>query len=332
MNTRRKLRLETLEYRRVFASVSGADFPSIDGSVLSNLHITVRYDSEVVGADAVNNYLLRWASADGVLTAGDPEIHPDRVELNGRNADLYFSGGFTSDLYRLTVRDAITDLSGNKLDGDQDGVRGGDWITSQRITAGTPFDFDTSFGSNGAVRWDLGGWDFGRITEQKDGKYFVEGMLQTDSTNNALLARLNKDGTLDTTFNQVGYVIADMGRYGSARALQVPDGGYVVKVTSQDFHNSFQLLKFRSDGSRDTAFSSNGVATVATDMELHGSLEAAPDGKLFVYGGGKRAGAGTVLAVMRINPDGSIDRSFGNQGRVYQSCEDIELLGVRHIS
>ena len=259
MNARRKLRLETLEYRRMFASVSGADFPSIDGSVLANLHITVRYDSEVVGAGAANNYLLRWASADGVLTAGDPEIHPERVELKGRIADLYFSGSFTSDLYRLTVRDTITDLSGNQLDGDQDGVHGGDWITSQRLTAGTQFDFDTSFGSNGAVRLDLGGWDFGHVSQNRRMvSTSPKAVLQKNSvTNNALLARLNKDGTLDTTFNGVGYVALPMlERVWTRRgAIQVPDGGLCCCHTShhrKTMRSRFHLLKFRPDGSRDT--------------------------------------------------------------------------------
>ncbi len=315
MHVRRKMmRFEPLEVRRLLASVRAADFPSMDEASNSSFRITVRYDADVLGADSSSNYLLRNAGADGVLTDSDLPRSPDRVALDGRNADLYFSGEFSRDLYRLTVRDAVTDLSGKGIDGDQDGIPGGDWVSSHLLSEQSQFGFDTTFGESGTVRWDLEGWEVGRITEQQDGKYFVEGMVQKNSTNHALLARFNRNGTLDTTFNRTGYVIEDVGRYGYTAAVQVTDG-YVVKVTSQEFRESFRLLKFRTDGSRDLSFGSHGIAKVEVNMKVLGPLKVAPDGKLLAVGStyvpSQRSDSITVL---RLNPNGSIDESFGTGG------------------
>jgi uncharacterized delta-60 repeat protein len=65
---------------------------------------------------------------------------------------------------------------------------------------------DNTFGTNGKVTTDLGGWETAsNIQVQNDGKILVVGASDTD----VALVRYNADGSLDTSFSGSGTVIAN---------------------------------------------------------------------------------------------------------------------------
>ncbi|RZJ30339.1 MAG: hypothetical protein EOO48_05190, partial [Flavobacterium sp.] len=109
---------------------------------------------------------------------------------------------------------------------------------------GTP---DNSFGTAGVSSVNFGdedddAWD---VAVQPDGKIVILGVIDGDPTTNNQsfgVARLNADGSLDTSFNGTGKLVFDLDNpenYPQALALQ-PDGkilvaGYTKPVGSCDF-------------------------------------------------------------------------------------------------
>lgn len=86
---------------------------------------------------------------------------------------------------------------------------------------------------------------------------------------------------------------------------------------------NFYVLRYNSNGSIDTIFSSGGVARISMspdpDNEDPQDLAIQPDGKIIVAGWASiKSGKNGVqsFAVTRLNPDGSPDPSFGSNGRV----------------
>ncbi len=106
--------------------VSTASFVSSGTLPVGATSLTVTFSEPVIGAGVAANYELRRAGPDGLLGNGDdPFIAIASASVFGNTATLNFSA-LQEDVYRLIVKDAITDLAGNKLDGDGNNIAGGD--------------------------------------------------------------------------------------------------------------------------------------------------------------------------------------------------------------
>ena len=141
----------------------------------------------------------------------------------------------TTDLGGKDSGQAVAVQSDNKI------VVAGTSITSNDRNIGlVRYDpdgtLDTTFGTDGAVISDLGGWDFGQaVAVQSDNKIVVAGTSITSNDRNIGLVRYDPDGTLDTTFGTDGTTVTDLGGwdFGQAVALQ-RDSRIVVAGTSSD--------------------------------------------------------------------------------------------------
>ena len=175
---------------------------------------------------------------------------------------------------------------------------------------------DGSFGAGGIVTTNAGG-DFGiarAVALQSDGKIIIAG----GNGIFFLLARYDSNGTLDATFGGTGIVgnrFSD--RFGSdGFGVAIQDNGRIVcvgRTLTESFGTDFALTRSHTDGSLDVSFAGDGKTT--TDWpggpDSCNALVIQPDGKIIVAGGN----AGD-FALARYNPDGSLDTSFGNLGRV----------------
>lgn len=76
------------------------------------------------------NFELRSAGLDNQFDGPDDVIYETEQVLNEALGIIFVASTIevSDGRYRLTVRDAVTDLAGNMLDGDQDGNAGGDHI------------------------------------------------------------------------------------------------------------------------------------------------------------------------------------------------------------
>ncbi len=145
------------------------------------------------------------------------------------------------------------------------------------------------------------------VVVQPDGKILVGGLFVTvNSTPQNRVARLNIDGSLDTSFgNGMG------GANGTVTALARQSDGKVLVGGSFSAMNTVSrgnIARLNSDGSLDTAFG-NGLAGANNTVN---AIAVQPDGKVLVAGAFTTVNGTSRGRVARLNSDGSLDTGFGN--------------------
>ena len=180
---------------------------------------------------------------------------------------------------------------------------------------------DTTFDNDGWVRTDLDGWNDSAsdVIVQPDGKILLSGASRGDFA----LVRYNSDGSLDDTFGVDGWVRTDCGSFEDetkAIAYQPEDGKIIVAGYALDgLQYNFALVRYNPDGSLDTGFGVSGLVTtdLTGDQDQAQALVIQPDGKIVLAGSVKRAiPYYRDFGLVRYLPDGTIDPSFGINGRV----------------
>lgn len=187
---------------------------------------------------------------------------------------------------------------------------------------------DTSFGVNGKVITNHNGNDFSKaVAIQNDGKILVAGTNASGiGSSNFALFRYDANGSLDTTFDIDGKVITNFnGGDCHAYSLVIQNDGKIVlagDAINGLGERGFASIRYNSDGSLDTTFGTAGkVFTLFGNSAAEAnSIALQNDGKIVIsgtdytnyVGGGGTSG----FAVARYNPDGSLDSSFGVNGKV----------------
>lgn len=190
---------------------------------------------------------------------------------------------------------------------------------------------DTSFGSGGKVlvAFDLGGPNDDRaraVALQPNGRIVVAGFAADALGPRFAAARLNADGTLDTTFDGDGRaVVGILTGATNALAIQQPDGGILLAGTVLTLagHTDFGVARLLSGGQADLTFGNGGVMTVAFDVggtnnDVVEAIAVAPDGGFVVAGTAEASPNASVVAVARPNAAG-----FGDGGKVLLRYNDI---------
>ncbi len=144
------------------------------------------------------------------------------------------------------------------------------------------------------------------IAIQPNGKILVIGYFTSyNGTNAPGLARLNSDGSIDTTFN----CGSGFDQLVSAKILVQTDGKIIIGGFFNSFNGAGQgrFLRLNSDGTLDSAFMSN----VGTGFDnAVKSLDLQSDGKILLAGYFSSYNGTSKSAVARINGDGTIDSTF----------------------
>ncbi|MEO8148119.1 MAG: T9SS type A sorting domain-containing protein [Bacteroidia bacterium] len=127
-------------------------------------------------------------------------------------------------------------------------------------------------------------------------------------------------GDLDSTFNLNGKVITDFGGGGDGAnsVLIQPDGKILVAGYSSSGTNyTFALSRYNTNGSLDISFGGTGkvVTDFAPGYDYAGCIALQPDGKI-VAAGVKYSNPSYDNALIRYNIDGSLDSTFGTNGKV----------------
>jgi uncharacterized delta-60 repeat protein len=149
---------------------------------------------------------------------------------------------------------------------------------------------------------------------QPDGKILVGGGFTSYNGSAAIrIARLNSDGTFDTTFT------TGSGFSNTVWSLAVqPDGRILVGGDFLTYNGSTvnRIVRLNSDGTHDTSFTS-GTSFSNTVW----TLALQPDGKILAGGLFTTYNGSTVNRIARLNSDGTRDSSFisgsGFNGNVY---------------
>ncbi len=199
-------------------------------------------------------------------------------------------------------------------------------LFTAKLTFAQDGALDSNFGTNGKVTTDIGSstTDVGRdVAIQSDGKILVCGSARDAFSYDFAIVRYNSDGSLDNSFGTSGKVTIDFD--GSNRKdeeafvvlIQSDDKIILAGTASNGNDNDFGLVRLNSDGSLDNSFGTSGKVT--TDIGgnydyLHGAVLQS-DGKIVVVG---ESYDGTIynVTVARYNSDGTLDNSFGTNGKV----------------
>ena len=189
---------------------------------------------------------------------------------------------------------------------------------------------DTAFGQDGLVTVDFdGGWDAATaLVLQEDGKIIAGGTSENGALDTGVaLVRLNADGSLDTTYGVGGRVRQQVGGGWETLAdMELDDtGGVVVALTAWDM----VFARFDVTGMLDPTFGTAGKTTVNIGDDYVYGLLRQPDGKLVACGAvlhGEFTYDGFMSAV-RLNPDGSLDPTFGTDG-VWQGSDGFYFTGA----
>jgi uncharacterized delta-60 repeat protein len=178
----------------------------------------------------------------------------------------------------------------------------------------------SSFGNSGKVQTDMGS-SFDLINDiavQNDGKIIVVGRTGTVPNYDFAVARYNPDGTLDGTFDSDGKVVTTISSTSDvAYAVAIQnDGKILVSGGANSGPNStFCVVRYNGDGSLDNTFDGDGILLgpfPATFSFAGQAIALQNDGKILV--GGAVNGDQLDFAVARLNPNGSLDNSFDNDG------------------
>ena len=196
---------------------------------------------------------------------------------------------------------------------------------------------DATFGGDGKVMTDLTAkWDAANgVAIQADGKIVVAGTSGVGGANTRFaLARYNSDGTLDATFGGDGKVETGLWDQATASDVAIQADGKIVAAgeaaanrphniaaglaAAKRLYSRFALARYNSDGTLDATFGGGGK--VMTDFTAWGdgadAVAIQADGKMVVGGGSRSVGLNPRFALARYNSDGTLDASFGGDGKV----------------
>jgi uncharacterized delta-60 repeat protein len=181
---------------------------------------------------------------------------------------------------------------------------------------------DATFGDTGRVSTPMGGGGHGQaVVIAPDGSIVTAGWRATGSGNDIALTRHDAAGTLDASFGDGGIATIDLGGADDeASDAAIAGDGSVVVVGRSDAAGpsrpDIAIVRVALDGLPDPGFGTDGI--VRTDVlggwDQGNAVAVQPDGRIVVVGSAVRAGIDGDLVLVRYEPDGSQDGSFGSGG------------------
>ncbi|MGH7179552.1 MAG: DUF7594 domain-containing protein, partial [Tepidisphaeraceae bacterium] len=200
---------------------------------------------------------------------------------------------------------------------------------------------DKSFSGDGKAAISLAGTTLiatliaNDVAVQPDGKTVIVGPMIRDASPHEpffAVARLNLDGTPDTTFGGGGIASpsgirlttfrGDRTHEAQAVAIQ-PDGKILV---AGELGDEWAVVRYLPNGTLDLSFDGDGVQTIEFNREVN-DIALQSDGKIVVVGN-HLDGILLVninMAIARLNPNGSFDDSFDGDGKKQIQFGDDEL-------
>jgi uncharacterized delta-60 repeat protein len=201
---------------------------------------------------------------------------------------------------------------------------------------------DGTFGVGGVAAAGFPGGVFSSpaVAVQADGKVVVgvDGGRGEGATSSLLLARLQANGERDPGFGNGGEVVAPMATRSWPAGILLGGDGTISVASPQCcggsplFGSGFSFARFLANGQPDQSLAGRGQAVYPTPG-TEATVEAAalaPGGGIFAVFEESTSQASTVGNVTKLLPDGSVDHSFGNEGRLrlYTRVGAVDPSGI----
>lgn len=247
--------------------------------------------------------------------------------LTRHNPDGSFDTSFSGDgVMPMSVDDLYVQNDGTIIIGYNDWYgTAGNRMTLRKLDLSG--EYDTSFGVDGYARVDSAASEnLTAVTVQPDGKILAAGFNQaTDSPTgkDALVVRLNSDGSLDQSWGKSGKSIVHNRMRDELLNIKVDSTGKVVAfgVTAAAIGGQGQMLavKFLPGGEPDPSFGINGLREFPWQQDGDNAFNFAlqPDNKIVAC-----TATNDDFVLIRLMPDGSYDQAFDGDG-----IKQTDLIG-----
>ena len=180
---------------------------------------------------------------------------------------------------------------------------------------------DPAFGTDGVVSAALDpGYDGAyAMALQADGKVLITGPSGVNGDLDALVARFNADGSMDTSFGTDGVATFDINGDDYTFAIAVQDDGKILLAgsTKTGSNTDMLVLRVNTEGSLDTDFGVAGTVTLdgGSANDKVNAMVVRPDDHVVIGGTGTTSGF-SCFYLAQLNDDGTLDTSFGTDGVV----------------
>jgi len=313
----------------VIDATFGSTGSIVDGVGISVNGLAIQADGKIIAVGWAGNYdwgVFRYTTGGLLDTTFGPD-HTGRV--------LTHLGDFSTFSQAMCVAieqgDGITTLDRIVVGGYTEFVDPQQFEVVRYKLDGT---LDTTFGGTGLIILSVGSSFFNRanaIVVQGTGveprKIILAGTVYDAGFNSQFcVVRLNDNGTYDNSFDGDGKIYTSFTSHSDyAYGAALVPGGKLLVVGSTEINQNnsdYALARYNlSDGSPDNSFGPGGKATedVGERLAQAKAVAVQPDGKILVAGAAENGisyGQVTSVALTRLNPDGTIDRSFGKFGKI----------------
>ena len=209
----------------------------------------------------------------------------------------------------------------------------------------TDGSLDLSFGTQGKVLIPIGSNtenENNTVRVLEDGKILIMAnntirVSQFVTRDEYALIKYNPDGTPDSGFGANGIALIGFeGHANRADAMDLQQDGKIIlvggseQISINDYGN-FVAVRLNANGTKDLGFGNDGrihynIGTTFRETDPTEDFAQAvivqPDGKILLGGSNSVSAAETGgAALIRLNTDGTLDTSFGNNGRVITSFD-----------
>ncbi len=199
------------------------------------------------------------------------------------------------------------------------------------LAAQTPGTLDLSFGDNGISLVDFGGSSNHCLSSaiQPDQKIVMAGYT-FNSTKDISFARLNTDGTLDPGFGINGIITPVFGATEEQISeVIVQPNGFILGTgyTYNGDESEMIAIRLTPIGLFDPTFSNDGMVTIDfgfIEDSWGEAIALQDDGKIIVAGYLYDLVFDLQCGIARLNPDGSIDNSFGTNGVLIKDFQSMD--------
>src|SRR5690554_1699600 len=319
--------------------VIGGDFTSYDGigqtrvtRISANGDLDTTFNPNSGGA---NDYVraIGIQQNNQILLAGDFTTYDGSAKNNIAriNTDGSVDQSFDPPSNGISSFDQIMVITPQPdgkvlIGGDFTSFNGGFYNGTRHIARLNPDgsrDTTFNYGGIGAVGPGGSSGNISRIIVQSDGRILIGGYFEKyNGIFRNRIARLNSDGSLDTTFNP-GADLTPVTLYGSTTWYEPymhlqPDGKILIYGVFEYLHNGNiknSIIRLNTDGSYDPTFDSGLGIPAGPSLERISSVGMQTDNKIIISGSFSSYDGNPADRICRINSDGSFDNTF-NSGSV----------------
>jgi len=204
-------------------------------------------------------------------------------------------------------------------------------LLTRTIAFASDGDLDTSWGGTGIVVSNhVESSTSNAISNYPGDRVLTVGSVTDGAASRILVNRFLVDGSFDTSCNGSGEIVVTDFDAVASDLVVLPDESFIVVGTMQiDNVGTLFVAKFTSSCSLDQLFGTEGIATYEADFGTSGrALVLQSNGSIVVVGDEYTTadeGNGQRILVTRFTGLGTLDSSFGSNGR-FLSSSNLEGL------